>query len=111
MRYGAGQVPEPIGALIVRLREEHGLTQLRLAARLCASAGVDTVTRHEVSRWERGERIPSGYWLSWLAVALEVDPDELDRAAGASRRHRRQRQWLPPDWYEEAIGVYARRAS
>jgi DNA-binding transcriptional regulator YiaG len=61
---------ETLGALLARVRGEQGVTQLRLAARLCAAAGVATVTRHEVSRWEREDRIPSGYWLGWLVVPL-----------------------------------------
>ena len=70
---------------------------------------MSTVTRYEVSRWERGERIPSGYWLSWLAVALDVPLEQLERAAAASRRTRRHA--VPPDWVELTAGVYVRRAS
>jgi len=107
---------ETIGALVARVRQEQGVTQLRLAERLCASSGQATVTRHEVSRWEREERIPSGYWLAWLAVALDVPLAELERAAGAARRSRRPGSQpgphsLPgPGWVLEAAGVY-RRAS
>ena len=103
---------ETVGTLMARVRGEHGITQLRLAERVCASAGLDTVTRHEISRWEREERIPSGFWLGWLAVALEVPLDQLERAAAAARR--RRRRWLgapPPNWTETAAGVYTRIAS
>ncbi|HYN93061.1 MAG TPA: helix-turn-helix transcriptional regulator, partial [Pilimelia sp.] len=50
--------PESIGALLVHLRLARGWSQLRLAEHLCAAAGVATVSRHEVSRWEREERVP-----------------------------------------------------
>jgi transcriptional regulator with XRE-family HTH domain len=105
---------ETLGALLARVRGDQGVTQLRLAARLCAAAGSATVTRHEVSRWEREERIPSGYWLSWLAVALDHPLEELERAAGAARRRRLNRTvrglFVPPTWEECQPGVY-RRAS
>jgi transcriptional regulator with XRE-family HTH domain len=102
---------ETIGALLARVRGDQGVTQLRLAERLCAAAGVATVTRHEVSRWEREERIPSGYWLGWLAVVLDRPLAELERAAGAARRARRRRGFvLPAPWLESEPGVY-RRAS
>ena len=100
---------ETLGGLVARVRAEQGISQLRLAERLCASAGVSTVTRSEVSRWERGERIPSGYWLSWLAAALDIPLEQLERAAGASRRTRRHA--VPPHWVELTAGVYIRRAS
>jgi transcriptional regulator with XRE-family HTH domain len=107
MGYGWNE-PETLGALVARVRQEQGVTQLRLAERLCAASGQATVTRHEVSRWEREERIPSGYWLGWLALALDIPLAELERAAGASRR--RRRPGPRPGWVLEAAGVY-RRAS
>jgi transcriptional regulator with XRE-family HTH domain len=105
---GFGSV-ETIGALVARVRGERGISQLRLAERLCGCAGVATVTRHEVSRWEREERIPSGYWLNWLAVALDLPLSELERAAGAARRRRRDDP--ASRWVELTAGVYQRRAS
>jgi transcriptional regulator with XRE-family HTH domain len=111
MGYGWNQ-SETIGVLLARVRQEQGVTQLRLAERLCASSGQATVTRHEVSRWEREERVPSGYWLAWLAVALDVPLAELERAAGVARRRRRPgpQPLARPGWVVEAAGVY-RRAS
>jgi transcriptional regulator with XRE-family HTH domain len=101
---------EGIGELLVRARTERGVSQLRLAERLCASSGTPTVTRHEVSRWEREERIPTGYWLNWLAVALDLPVERLERAAAFARR-RRRRPDTPPTWYEHPAGVYTRVAS
>ena len=95
---------ETIGALLARVRGEQGISQLRLAERLCACAGVATVTRTEISRWEREERIPSGYWRGWLAVALDLPLAELDRAAAAARR----RRGAAARWVEFRPGVFAR---
>lgn len=102
--------PETIGALLARVRAERGITQLRLAERLCACAGTTTVTRNEISRWEREERIPSSYWLRWLAAVLELPLEQLERAAAAARR-RRTRGRIPPGWTEQFAGVYVRNAS
>ncbi|GAA1785135.1 hypothetical protein GCM10009682_03990 [Luedemannella flava] len=77
-----------LGTLLSEARHRCGISQARLADRLCASAGVATVTRHEISRWERGERVPSGFWLGWLALSLDVPVAALERAAAADRRTR-----------------------
>src|SRR5690242_17861175 len=78
-----------IGSLLVDVRVAAGKSQLRLAEQLCAASGVPTVTRHEISRWEREERIPSRFWLGWLAMVLEVPLDLLERAAATARERRR----------------------
>jgi hypothetical protein len=83
-----GLGPESIGGLLARVRLASGKSQLRVAEQLCAASGVPTVTRHEVSRWEREERIPSPYWLRWLAMVLEVPLDDLEQAAALSRVRR-----------------------
>jgi transcriptional regulator with XRE-family HTH domain len=77
---------ESLGTLLAQLRAERGLSQLRLAERLCAAAGVSTVSRHEVSRWERQVRVPGPFWLGWLAAVLEVPHERLARARPAHRR-------------------------
>jgi transcriptional regulator with XRE-family HTH domain len=58
------------GCRLARLRRERGLSQRQLADRLCQLAGAATVSRNEISRWERGVRLPAQAWLGWLAVAL-----------------------------------------
>ena len=78
--------PEPIGAMLARMRLARGLSQPRLAELLCATAGVPTVTRHEVSRWERQERIPGAFWLGWLSLVLGVPRDRLEAAAASAHR-------------------------
>jgi transcriptional regulator with XRE-family HTH domain len=101
-----GQTPETIGALLARVRGDQGISQLRLAERLCAASGQVTVTRHEISRWEREERIPTGYWLSWLAAVLDIPLTELESAAGAARRARHRGRSAV--WIELSAGVYMR---
>ncbi|WP_344750497.1 helix-turn-helix domain-containing protein, partial [Micromonospora olivasterospora] len=77
--------PQPLGPLLARLRLALGWSQQRLAARLCAVSGVPTLTRHEVSRWERQLRVPGDFWLGWLAVVLDVPVGLLSGAAARSR--------------------------
>lgn len=72
------------GAYLARLRRDAGRSQRQLAERLCVLSGVCSVTRHEVSRWERGERIPDT-WLPLLAQALGVPYRELERSAACAR--------------------------
>jgi transcriptional regulator with XRE-family HTH domain len=72
--------PELIGPLLARLRNGRGWSQLRLADTLCQVTGRITVTRHEVSRWERAVRLPGPFWLDALAVALQTPRRELDAA-------------------------------
>ncbi len=79
---------ESLGALVSRVRLEQGKSQLRVAELLCAASGLATITRHEISRWEREERIPGGMWLGWLAVVLDTPLDELERAATVARERR-----------------------
>ncbi|MEV6695487.1 helix-turn-helix domain-containing protein [Micromonospora sp. NPDC051196] len=63
--------PDPLcGPLLTRLRRARGWSQSRLAAELCAAAGVPTLSRHEISRWERQRRTPGRFWHAWLATVL-----------------------------------------
>lgn len=79
----------PITALIPRARRRQGLTQRELADLLCEISQNDSVTREEVSRWERGKRIPGPYWRAWISAALDVPHAEVDRAAVLARESRR----------------------
>lgn len=76
---------EAIGPLMTRLRKARGYSQLTVAQMLCAVSGHVTVTRHEVSRWERQERLPSEFWLTHLAEILSVPIDLLRGACAAAR--------------------------
>lgn len=84
-RRGEASAPESIGAMLAGLRLSRGISQLRLAELLCAASGTPTVTRHEISRWEREERTPGSFWLGWLAVVLEIPLPVLEAAVAAGR--------------------------
>lgn len=71
---------EPLGALLARVRARRGYSQMQMAKRLCEVSGMSTVTRHEVSRWEREERLPSRFWLEWISRVTEVPVGELEQA-------------------------------
>ncbi|MEU0548009.1 helix-turn-helix domain-containing protein [Micromonospora sp. NPDC005979] len=75
-----------LGPLLVRHRLARGWSQRRAAAELCAAAGVPTLSRNEVSRWERQRRVPGEFWLGWLAVVLDVPPMVLTEAAVRARQ-------------------------
>ncbi|MCO5972139.1 helix-turn-helix domain-containing protein [Actinoallomurus sp. WRP6H-15] len=81
---------EEFGAYLAHLRRRAGKSQRRLAEILCDLSGCPTVTRHEISRYERGRRTPR-YWLPYLARALDVSLEELERRAniafGAQQPH------------------------
>lgn len=88
-RDDGGRAPRPIGTMLPELRRGHGLTQYDLAARLHAVSGNVSITREEVSRWERGKRIPGPYWRAWLGRVLDTPQHELEQAAALARRIRR----------------------
>ncbi|MEU6076880.1 transcriptional regulator [Micromonospora sp. NPDC047074] len=77
--------PQLLGPLLAQLRLARGWSQLRVAGELCAASGVPTLSRHEVSRWERQLRLPGDFWLGWLAVVLAVPVDLLAAAAARTR--------------------------
>lgn len=77
------------GDLVKRRRLELGLSQPRLADRLCATSGRSVYTRSDVSRYEREERIPARTLQTALAAALELPRIELARAARVTRDRRK----------------------
>ncbi|WP_327024815.1 helix-turn-helix domain-containing protein [Micromonospora sp. NBC_01739] len=90
--------PDPLsGPPLTRLRLARGWSQSRLAAELCAAAGVPTLSRHEISRWERQRRTPGRFWHGWLAAVLGVpsdppaDPGEAGGPAAAAGDRERRR--------------------
>ncbi|MFI6265202.1 transcriptional regulator [Micromonospora sp. NPDC051006] len=78
--------PLLLGPLLTQLRLARGWSQQRTAAELCAAAGVPTLSRHEISRWERQVRVPGDFWLRWLAVVLAAPVALLTDAAARARR-------------------------
>ena len=83
-----GASGESFGELIARRRWELGLSQRDLADRLCVAAGSPTLTRHELSRYERGVRLPRGRVLAAMAVCLDL-PLGMLRERVADQRGRR----------------------
>ncbi|WP_369215942.1 helix-turn-helix domain-containing protein [Streptomyces flavofungini] len=72
------------GAYLAALRRQARLSQSQLATRLCRASGTVTLTRNEVSRWERGERLP-GAWSTALATVLRVPVHVLELAVAQAR--------------------------
>ena len=81
----------PIGRLIRSTRRERGLTQYDLADELVAASGNDGLGRDEVSRWERGKRVPGPYWQGWLSAVLEIAPERLRASARLAKELRWRR--------------------
>jgi transcriptional regulator with XRE-family HTH domain len=78
---GVGQDDmETFGGLLRQLRRARGWSQARLADALADTAGRATLSRHEVSGWERGRRLPR-WWLPHIAAVFELDVTALERAA------------------------------
>lgn len=67
-----------MGALIRDLRTARGWSQGQLADELCRASGHPTVTREEISRWERGVRVPGPFWLPHLADVLQTPQGVLE---------------------------------
>lgn len=78
-----------IGPLIRDLRLARGWSQGRLARDLGEIAERDSITREDISRWERGRVIPGPYWLTHLSDVFGVSEDALNEEARLSRVDRR----------------------
>lgn len=92
--------PESISELIKWARERRELSQRELAEALVEASGRDTITRSDISRWERGKRIPTSHWLRWLSCVLDVPQANLRYAANVARRQRVMTATLyRPPWH------------
>lgn len=78
-----------LGTLIRDLRLAADWSQGDLAVKLCAASGRCSLTREEVSRWERGKVIPGSFWMHHLAGALCVPAAVLIEEARLDRVKRR----------------------
>jgi hypothetical protein len=56
------------------------MSQSELASELNRAAQRDSLTRHEVSRWERGEVVPGRYWRDHLCAVLAMPVSSLRTA-------------------------------
>ncbi|MEV4251960.1 AAA family ATPase [Spirillospora sp. NPDC049652] len=70
------------GQYLARLRGDR--SQRQQADLLCSLSGKATLTRNEVSRWERGERIPDD-WLPYIARASDVPLSVIEAKAAHAR--------------------------
>jgi transcriptional regulator with XRE-family HTH domain len=77
-----------VGQLIARRRRQLGMTQRDLADHLCARSGRPTFTRHEISRYERGLRLPASPLLTAIADSLDLPVAALRLAAATDRERR-----------------------
>ncbi|MFI1584020.1 helix-turn-helix domain-containing protein [Embleya sp. NPDC020630] len=75
---------DSLGLLLRQLRMAAGMTQEQLAAELNRRAGVSTLSRTEIARYERGRRRPVA-WLPLLADVLGVSRAELQNPAPRPR--------------------------
>lgn len=81
--------PESLCSMLRELRSRHGLSQCDLAGQLNDASGNSSITREDISRWERGKRIPGPYWRKWLCAVLDLPQQDVDLAAAVARRTRR----------------------
>jgi transcriptional regulator with XRE-family HTH domain len=76
------------GRWIAARRRHLGLSQRELAAQLCAAIGRQTMTRNELSRYERGVRIPGPGLVAAVAVCLRLPIAALRFEIAKLRRRR-----------------------
>ena len=76
---------EVIGDLIASIRRANGWSQGDLADALNQASGEVTLTRTEVSRWERGVRVPQRYWTKWIADVGGISLDRVQQCRTAAK--------------------------
>lgn len=82
----------PFGQLIAARRRQLGLSQHDLAELLCEVTGRPTLTRHEISRYERGVRLPGRWVLAAMASSLDLTIAVLRQAVGRQRERALRRR-------------------
>ncbi|WP_194891989.1 DUF5919 domain-containing protein [Catenulispora pinisilvae] len=73
-----------VGVLIQQQRDVLNLTLEEVADQMMAIMNRDTLTRHDVWRWQENEVTPR-YWLPALAQVLQIDVEVLRTAARRQR--------------------------
>lgn len=81
---------DPVWLLLRSARRRLGYSQYQVTRLLVEASGNPSVTREDVSRWERGKRIPGPYWRQWLATVLRIAEHSLATAARRARHVRRR---------------------
>ena len=83
-------MPDPFAELLLRLRKDTGRTQEQQADAINTVSGRDTMTRREISRYEKFENVPTNHTLAHIAMACGIPYEELLREAKAARARRRR---------------------
>jgi transcriptional regulator with XRE-family HTH domain len=100
----AGVYALVVGSVIAQLREEHGLRQAELAARV-------GTTQSTLSRIEHGQSEPGPFLFGRLAEELDLEADELSRlvrdahARTAEAASHTLRDAPKAPWWESALKV------
>lgn len=81
-----------LGELVRRLRRRQRLTRRRLSDRVRRVSGDPAINPDRLREWELGRYVPDRYWRGWLAIALGVPRDSVDRAAAVADGRRRTRR-------------------
>lgn len=92
-----------VGVLIKQQRDLLNLTLEEIADQMMAIMNRDTLTRHDVWRWQEDEVTPR-YWLPALAQVLHIDVEVLRTAA---RRTQSADRATPDAGGADAIGLDA----
>lgn len=81
---------DPFAELLLRLRQDAGRTQEQQAAAINAVSGRDTMTRREISRYEKFENVPTDHTLEHIAAAYGISFEDLRREAKAARARKKK---------------------
>lgn len=81
-----------VGVLVRRLRRRQRLSRRGLSDRVLKISGDQAMNPDRLRIWEVGREVPDRYWRGWMAVALGVPTEVLDRAALVTDRRRRTRR-------------------
>lgn len=83
---------DEVGELVRRLRRRQGLSRQRLSDRVRRVSGDPAINPDRLRAWELGKDVPDLYWRGWLALALGVPQELVDRAAVLADDRRRTRR-------------------
>jgi hypothetical protein len=81
-----------VGELVRRTRRRQRLSRVRLSDRMLRISGDHAMNPDRLRQWEIGKDVPDRYWRGWLAMALGIPRDVLDRAAVITDGRRRTRR-------------------
>lgn len=88
---GSAAAGNEAGQLVRRLRRRQRLSRTRLSERVQRVSGDPAMNPDRLRQWEAGKDVPDRYWRGWLALALGIPREVLDRAAVVTDGRRRSR--------------------